>query len=399
MKRPNPKKTALFVITYAIFIDTLIYSLIVPLLPDIATKFSLSTAQVNGLYVIYAAALIIFTPIAGFLSNKLGKRPVMLAGLAGMAFSSLLFAFVEGYPELMLARALQGISATVSWTAGLALISDYFPSEERGRATGIVYSGMSAGMLAGPPLAGFVYDHFGFEAPFIIAATLAVSDLLIRMFLLKDQKQEAPQKFSYRPLFRPDILGYLALIVVGSSMATVIEPVLPFFMRAKLGYSATQIGFAFGWLTVVTGIFYNISGRIADKRNKPRMIFGNLALTLISFSLLASVANTWVLLLILNAFGVFFSFFFVPILPHISSISEKYNANPAAVYAAFNLAYSSGMLFGPLSVFPLKELSTDATFPALAFLYSLAFLGISVFCFVIPKRKQVLASRAEKLGK
>ncbi|GIO17404.1 hypothetical protein J18TS1_05040 [Oceanobacillus oncorhynchi subsp. incaldanensis] len=148
------QKSALFVVTLAIFTDMLLYGMIVPILPDYADSLSISQTAIGILFGSYAAALLIATPVFGVISDKVGRRGPMLWGILGLTLATLLFAFANTFWLLLICRILQGIAAAATWTAGLALLADFYPSKERGKVMGIALSGQAMGTLLGPTFGG-----------------------------------------------------------------------------------------------------------------------------------------------------------------------------------------------------------------------------------------------------
>src|SRR5512142_2626450 len=136
LKMDGNQKLALLVVALAIFTDMLIYCMIVPILPQYALEHGASQETIGIMFACYAVAFLVTTPVIGILSDKVGRKTPMVAGLAGLLASTLLFAFSSDVTVMMIARALQGVSAAATWTAGLALIADLFPAETRQIATG-----------------------------------------------------------------------------------------------------------------------------------------------------------------------------------------------------------------------------------------------------------------------
>ena len=120
----------------ALATDMFVYGLAVPVLPVYALSLGASPATVGALFAVYAGALMLVTPLVGIWVDRSGPRGPLLVGMIGLAAATLLFAFAPGLAGLFLARALQGLSAGVSWTAGLALIATTHSLEQRGKAMG-----------------------------------------------------------------------------------------------------------------------------------------------------------------------------------------------------------------------------------------------------------------------
>src|SRR5512143_3741253 len=182
----SPRLATLIVVGLALFTDGILYFAIVPLLPGYARDLGLGQLQVGLLVGSYAWSLVLATVPLARLADRVGRRAPLLWGLVGLFATTLIFAFVESFPLLVIARVLQGLSGTATWTAGLALLADHFPAAERPRAMAIVFAFANAGTLLGPPLSGFLAEHLGMRAPFIVIGALAALDALARFTLLHD---------------------------------------------------------------------------------------------------------------------------------------------------------------------------------------------------------------------
>src|SRR5262245_37955362 len=113
------------VVTVALFMDSLLYGLVIPL--TAASPAGIDDHLTLAItYGAYAVGVLIATPILGTYTDRVGRRGPMLAGVLCQGFATLLFAIAGGVPALMLARVVQGVAAAATWTAGLALVADYF---------------------------------------------------------------------------------------------------------------------------------------------------------------------------------------------------------------------------------------------------------------------------------
>ena len=152
---------ALFVVSLAVFVDLLVYGMMVPVLPGYASGLGASQSTLGLLLGAFGVAVVAATPLFGVLSDRYGSKWPMVGGLVGLAASTLLFAYAPGLGWLFVARTLQGASSAASWVAGLALLARVYPAAERGRAMGTAMAGTVLGTLLGPPLGGFLHDVGG----------------------------------------------------------------------------------------------------------------------------------------------------------------------------------------------------------------------------------------------
>ncbi|MGH2583439.1 MAG: MFS transporter, partial [Dehalococcoidia bacterium] len=182
-------RAALAVVTLAAFTDMLLYGLVVPVLPGYAKDLGISDWAIGVLFGSYSVALLVGTPIFGILSDRVGRRGPMFCGLIGLGAATLLFAFATNYPMLLTARVLQGIAAACTWTAGLALVADLYPSGSRGAAMGTALTGMTVGTLIGPPVGGLLFELGGYRLPFFVAGAAALLQGLAMLLLLTEPAQ------------------------------------------------------------------------------------------------------------------------------------------------------------------------------------------------------------------
>ena len=246
MRRPTPATAALLVTSLAFHVDTLLYYLLVPLLPRYARDLGLNPMKVGVLFGSYAVALLLATFPVAVLTDRYGRRAPMLWGLGGLAATTLLFAISSQYWLLVLARFLQGIAGAATWLPGMALLADYFPSESRGRAMGTAFAAANLGVLIGPPVSGFLDQHAGPSAPFLLGAGLVVLDAAGRFFLLSDVAQERGPRLPFRQLLsNPVIRLFAGAMALGSGLWALLESTLPVDLDHRLALSPYRIGLCF----------------------------------------------------------------------------------------------------------------------------------------------------------
>src|SRR5947207_1401456 len=121
-------------ITTATFTDLVAYSVAVPVLPDYATRFHASPTMVGLLFGSFGVALLALSIPLGAMSDRLGRKGMMICALALLTGATLLFAYAQSLPMLFAARMLQGVADAATWVVGFALIADLYGEDERGRA-------------------------------------------------------------------------------------------------------------------------------------------------------------------------------------------------------------------------------------------------------------------------
>ncbi|GAA1655280.1 hypothetical protein GCM10009765_00520 [Fodinicola feengrottensis] len=342
------RSAALIVTSVALATDMLVYGIAIPVLPRIASSSGASASAVGVLFACYAIAMVIATPVAGVLVDRLGHRVPMLAGLFALAGSTVLFAVVQALPALMVARALQGVAAAVSWTAGLALIASVYPAAERAKPLGLALSASGLGVLLGPAIGGFLADHWGTRAPFMLAAAVALLDGVARVVLVRDG-EHVPAERPGRVWRHPTTGLMFGLTALGAGLIAFLEPILPLRAAAAFSASTNTIGLLFAAAVLAGVIAASLSGFVADKVPRTALAAVGAVVAAGGLVLVAMSAALWMLGagLVLVAIGS--QLVLVPTIALISGIADE-QSPPAygAAYALYSIAYTTGLMIAPL---------------------------------------------------
>ncbi|KAK8219318.1 hypothetical protein M8818_001052 [Zalaria obscura] len=178
-------------VAIGLFTDLFLYGLIVPILPYmLEDRVSIPESQiqstVSGLLAAYAGASVLFSPIAGILADKTSTRQApFLLGLAALLLATLLLYLGDSVAVLALARILQGISAAVVWTIGLALCLETVGPKNLGKTIGSIFSFISVGNLVSPLLGGVLYKKTGYPGVFGIGFAILAIDFIMRLLVIE----------------------------------------------------------------------------------------------------------------------------------------------------------------------------------------------------------------------
>lgn len=167
-----------------LFTDMLLEGLAIPVLPLLPAVVEQGEAATGILFSSYAAAMIVATLFTGRVVDRRGSKGPLLTELIVLVAATLLFATGGPYWLLLVARFVQGIAGGIAWVAALSLIAAATGIEKRGQMMGIAMSTVTLGVLAGPPLGGFLVDAFGPASPFLIAAAVAIVDITLLLTLI-----------------------------------------------------------------------------------------------------------------------------------------------------------------------------------------------------------------------
>lgn len=347
----KPSTAVLAVTGLAFFTDMLLYYLLVPLLPRYAAELHLGQMGVGVLFGSYAVALLAATLPVGRLTDRYGRRSVMLAGLIGLGATTLLFAFAKAYWLLVLARALQGVAGAATWLPGMALLADHFGPEERGRAMGLAFAAANVGVLLGPPLSGFLDQHAGPRAPFLVGAVLVMVDAAGRALLLEEGVRAPSGPIPWRALLgHPVIRAFTGAMVLASGLWALIESTLPLHLNGKLGLGPAAIGLCFAAAALSHTVASPLMGRLSDRIGRVKVLRIGLAFCLIALPLPVFMPGIWTVGLAMVVLGATASFLMAPCGPAVAdAVQGMGRRDYGSGFALLNIAYAVGMVVGPFA--------------------------------------------------
>ncbi|CAO3587100.1 unnamed protein product [Absidia cylindrospora] len=190
------------VVALTLFTDMLVYGVVIPCLPMLViNRLHGDSTMVGFLFGCYAFGLLLATPVFAILSDRYQNRryPTMV-GMLGLVISTLAFAVADSYVLLVMARVAQGVSGGASWTIGLGMLADVFPTKRLGVVMGSVLTAHTVGFAIGPAVGGLLYEYGGFGAPFHFCAGFAVLNFFAIVWiaepleLAKELKQQDQQQ-------------------------------------------------------------------------------------------------------------------------------------------------------------------------------------------------------------
>ncbi|RQP25363.1 TCR/Tet family MFS transporter [Piscinibacter terrae] len=191
----------LIVIFAAIGLDAVGIDLIFPILPRLledVTHAGDVAPFIGGMTALYAVMQFVFAPVLGALSDRLGRRPVLLVSLAGAAINYVVMAFAPQLWMLFVGRAIAGLTSA-NMSVATAYLTDITPQDQRARRFGLFNAMFGIGFIVGPVLGGVLGDHW-VRLPFIAAAMLNAANLLLAWFVLPESRTPSPEKIDLASL-------------------------------------------------------------------------------------------------------------------------------------------------------------------------------------------------------
>src|SRR5690242_13720596 len=293
------KQAALWLMALTIFIDIAGFGLILPRLPFLALSLGASATMLGVITAVYSFAQFLFTPLLGALSDRIGRRPVILTSLVIEAASLALTGLAGTLPLLLLARFIGGLGASNIGSAQ-AVVSDVTTKQERARGMGMIGAATGLGFVIGPALGGILSPH-GETLPFWITAFTALLNALLVLFFLPETRQ-MKHSTTPRTINRFNILlaGWrharhsptlLALVVVNLLFTiafTSMETVLPLFTQHFFGWNSAQNGYLFTYVGIIIVIMQGgLVRRLVKIWNERAILLSGLICFAISLLLLA----------------------------------------------------------------------------------------------------------------
>jgi DHA1 family tetracycline resistance protein-like MFS transporter len=235
------KRSPLFVVLFTVFVDLVGFGIVLPILPYYAERFGATSLEIGAIISSFSLAQFIFAPIWGRISDRVGRRPVILVSLFGSLASYLLFARAQTLWMLLLSRALAGVAAA-NIAAAQAYVADVTPPEERARGMGLIGAAFGFGFTVGPFLASKVAP-LSAAAPGYLAAGLALVNLVLASFFLPESLRPESRALPRRGLSRRALgrvfaspvltavsMTFIAISFTGSAFTSM----MPLFLARRL---------------------------------------------------------------------------------------------------------------------------------------------------------------------
>lgn len=304
-------RSPLFLMALTIFIDFTGFGLVIPLLPFWAQHLGANPIEVGLILTVYALAQFLFTPVLGSLSDRYGRRPIILASLVIEALAFALTALAPNLLFLLIARFIGGLGASNIGSAQ-AVVSDVTPPKERARGMGAIGAAIGLGFVIGPALGG-VLAPLGAALPFWVAMGVALVNAILVFFLLPEthknheqtEHENGPKVLisGWQKAARYPVIIRLVLINFLFTVAfSAMEAVFPLFAQANFHWGAAQNGYAFTYVGFIVVIMQGgLVGRLVKQFGERSLLIAGLTMLAIGLGLLAISTN---LALLLIALGV-----------------------------------------------------------------------------------------------
>jgi len=376
MQATKGSRGALLTVFLVIFVDLLGFGLVLPLMPFFASEFGASPLTIGLLYSAYSAMQLFFAPFWGNLSDRFGRRPIMMISTLGASISYVIFSFSGSLAILFFSRIMAGAMAG-NISAAQAYITDVTDEKNRVKGMGLVGAAFGLGFTLGPALAAWILamKPSAYALPGLAAAAFSLASFAFVVFLLPETVRvgQMPAAAPKRPnplqkifwtsiagspdsRLRPLLFCMFAITVAHASL----YGAFPLFCSTKFNMSAADVGGLFGVMGLIAvliqgGLMRRLSGRVDEKK----LLFAGTAVMMLGLAAIPLVPTRHLLLIAISILAIGGSLNG----PALLSLISK-EADPARTGAAMGVSQSAsglarvigpawgGLLFGLASPLP-----------------------------------------------
>jgi len=380
MKSGSP----LLVIFLTVFIDLIGFGICLPLLPKYAERYGAQGWQIGAAMGVYSLMQLVFAPWWGQLSDRIGRRPVLLVSNFGSVIAYGLFGLSASYIGdtgfwiLIGSRIFAGICGA-NLSVASAYIADVTTPEKRSKGMGLIGMAFGLGFILGPVIGSQSFKHFGLAGPGAVAAGICAINFLLGCFILPETRKKDAAPAIRRPRFAQirHVLGMkevgflIGIYFLGTFAFTAFESTLPLLLHTKLHYDEEHVGYVFAFCGIMAAMVQGGGiGRLVKSFGERRLIGASLLVVAVSLVLMPLANSLPTMLAALAVFAIGSGINRAPTMGLISQLSPADEQG-----TTLGIAQSAGTLarvLGPTVATTLYDLWLPAPYLACATIALLA---------------------------
>lgn len=341
-----------------VFLDTMFFAALTPLLPGYVDRFDLSKVGAGALQAAYPVGALLGGIPSGLATARLGPRTTAIAGLLLMSATTLAFGLADSVWVLDGARLLQGFASAAAWTAALSWLVSASPAERRGQLIGSAMAAAIVGALFGPVLGG-LGSLAGTAVVFGAVGALALG---LAAWAAATAAPERSEPQSPRLLLRAvqdrRLAGAIWLVTLPALLFGTLSVLAPLRL-SELGFGAIAIGAVYLVSAGAEAVLSPLLGRFSDRRGRRLPLLGACAGAAVVTALLPWPEHRFVLAVVVFAAGVAFGSFWAPAMSQLSDVAEAQGLDHGFAFALVNLAWAPGQALGASGGGSLADLTSD----------------------------------------
>jgi MFS family permease len=342
-----------------VFLDTMFFAALTPLLPEYADRFGLSKAGAGLLAAAYPLGVLVGGIPSGLAAVRFGLKPTVVGGLLLMAVTTFVFGFADSVWLLDAARFAQGIASACAWAAGLAWLVASAPGDRRGELIGTVIGVAIVGALFGPVLGG-IASTVGTEAAFSAVGVAAIG---LAGWAFVTHAPPTREGQSLRLLVRSfrnmRIRAGIWLVMLPALMFGTLSVLAPLRL-SDLGFGAVAIGAVFLVSAGFEAALSPLVGRLTDRRGRRLPILVGLIVSAAANAVLPWPEVAIVLALVVVLSAMCFGTFWTPAMSLLTHTGEAIGLDHALTFALVNVAWAPGQALGAAAGGGLARVTSDA---------------------------------------
>lgn len=341
-----------------VFVDTVFFTAVTPLLPHYVHALHLSKGEAGLLVAAYPIGTLLSSIPGGILASRVGVRAAVLTGLGLMSVSTLVFGFGTSAVVLDSARFVQGVGGACTWAGSLAWLASGAPATKRAAAFGIAFGAAIGGSLFGPVI-GAVASSVG-TRPAFAGATAAAVVLVVATLFVSPPRSEASPAFrdAVRALRDVSLMGGMWLTFLSGLAFGVVDVLVPLRL-SSLGGTAVLIGATFLGAAGLEAIISPLVGRVADRHGRSLPVRASLSLAAVVAVLLPFVSPAGLLVPLVILGLPSFSTVFVPAAALISDGAARRHLHQGLGFGLSNLAWAGGQGIAAAGSGALAQATSD----------------------------------------
>lgn len=388
----NSKKTLpiLFLVMFLVMIG---FGIIIPVLPFYAEELGATATELGWLMAVYSIMQLIFAPLWGTVSDKIGRKPVMLIGIVGLSLSFFLLSWATDLWMLFMARIIGGVLSGANMPTAMAYVADITSEEDRGKGMGIIGAAAGLGFIFGPALGGIFSEPY-LQLPFFIAGCSSLLTAFFVLFILKEslspekRRERNTEKKSSLNILRGPLLNLFILqFFVAVSLAG-LEATFAYFAAIKADLNTVRLGYIFMIMGLAQAIVQGgLLGKLTKRFSEGFVIQLGILISAVGFFLILFVNNFITAAIYLTIFGIGNGL----IRPAVSALlTKRTDSGHGQVTGTLSSFDSFGRIVGPPLGGALFTVSIGYPYIAGVILSLIAFI---IYRLYATKDKQLMQSK------
>lgn len=355
---PPANRASQTILFLTVFVDLLGFGIVIPFLPMFAKRLGVSGFGIGWILAIYSLMQLLFAPVLGRISDRVGRRPIIMIGLLGSSISYLIYGFADSFALLLISRALHGACAATVPTAQ-AYIADTTTEEGRARGMGLIGAAFGLGFVLGPTIGGLL-GYASLKVPVFFASALTFANLIFAAKRLPES--HAPQNGAPigpaalmepllslpRQLFGHDLARLFGIAFLLTFALAGLETTFSLMVPALYSYGALGVGLLLGYAGITQAIAQGwLLGKIVPRMGEAMLVTIGLIMLAIGMFPMGMVTNLDALLVLLALVSVGYGL----ASPSVASLISRRTGQhkQGEVLGVNQSAMSLARIFGPIA--------------------------------------------------